>query len=108
SLSSVRASIHLSALHSFPTRRSSDLYGGDEDQFSATGLVYAASRRGTHRPARRHTKFARVRCPRLGRPPSGACNGNDDANCRRRSEEHTSELQSPYDLVCRLLLEKKN
>src|SRR5207248_9442717 len=23
-----------------------------------------------------------------------------------RSEEHTSELQSPYDLVCRLLLEK--
>src|SRR5437867_12765111 len=26
---------------------------------------------------------------------------------RRRSEEHTSELQSPYDLVCRLLLEKK-
>src|SRR5207248_8802203 len=27
---------------------------------------------------------------------------------RGRSEEHTSELQSPYDLVCRLLLEKKN
>src|SRR5207248_4085715 len=26
---------------------------------------------------------------------------------RQRSEEHTSELQSPYDLVCRLLLEKK-
>src|SRR5207248_8597861 len=26
----------------------------------------------------------------------------------KRSEEHTSELQSPYDLVCRLLLEKKN
>src|SRR5207248_8912690 len=26
----------------------------------------------------------------------------------QRSEEHTSELQSPYDLVCRLLLEKKN
>src|SRR5437867_5683959 len=25
-----------------------------------------------------------------------------------RSEEHTSELQSPYDLVCRLLLEKNN
>src|SRR5437867_10604565 len=25
-----------------------------------------------------------------------------------RSEEHTSELQSPYELVCRLLLEKKN
>src|SRR5207248_8240632 len=29
------------------------------------------------------------------------------AAARMRSEEHTSELQSPYDLVCRLLLEKK-
>src|SRR5437867_10165596 len=28
-------------------------------------------------------------------------------NISVRSEEHTSELQSPYDLVCRLLLEKK-
>src|SRR5256885_8014823 len=27
---------------------------------------------------------------------------------RQRSEEHTSELQSPCNLVCRLLLEKKN
>src|SRR5574340_52560 len=27
--------------------------------------------------------------------------------CRLRSEEHTSELQSPKELVCRLLLEKK-
>src|SRR5256885_10316521 len=27
--------------------------------------------------------------------------------CKRRSEEHTSELQSPCNLVCRLLLEKK-
>src|SRR5699024_11818419 len=29
------------------------------------------------------------------------------ATSRRRSEEHTSELQSRFDLVCRLLLEKK-
>src|SRR5580658_8269765 len=28
--------------------------------------------------------------------------------CGVRSEEHTSELQSPCNLVCRLLLEKKN
>src|SRR5699024_12155748 len=28
--------------------------------------------------------------------------------CVQRSEEHTSELQSRFDLVCRLLLEKKN
>src|SRR2546426_9178622 len=30
------------------------------------------------------------------------------AGGRLRSEEHTSELQSPCNLVCRLLLEKKN
>src|SRR5437867_7491772 len=37
------------------------------------------------------------------------CVGRKRRACRRcgRSEEHTSELQSPYDLVCRLLLEKK-
>src|ERR1039457_815045 len=28
--------------------------------------------------------------------------------CLKKSEEHTSELQSPCNLVCRLLLEKKN
>src|SRR5207248_10592597 len=32
---------------------------------------------------------------------------NEQAYKEMRSEEHTSELQSPYDLVCRLLLEKK-
>src|SRR2546426_8827795 len=32
----------------------------------------------------------------------------DRALLRGRSEEHTSELQSPCNLVCRLLLEKKN
>src|SRR5258708_19395521 len=37
--------------------------------------------------------------------------GGDDhpqARLRGRSEEHTSELQSPDHLLCRLLLEKKN
>src|SRR5256885_3023429 len=36
---------------------------------------------------------------------------SSSASCRSpsaRSEEHTSELQSPCNLVCRLLLEKKN
>src|SRR5437867_13012330 len=33
---------------------------------------------------------------------------SDEVGDPCRSEEHTSELQSPYDLVCRLLLEKKN
>src|SRR5256885_9806207 len=34
--------------------------------------------------------------------------GNTDNPQSPRSEEHTSELQSPCNLVCRLLLEKKN
>src|SRR5215204_7811017 len=38
------------------------------------------------------------------RPPGASSFGPE----RRRSEEHTSELQSHSDLVCRLLLEKKN
>src|SRR5437867_8066252 len=49
---------------------------------------------------------------------SGTCSGAEGMGCGLemgvflqagdvRSEEHTSELQSPYDLVCRLLLEKK-
>src|SRR5438105_8570094 len=40
-----------------------------------------------------------------GRGQTGAENGKSGA--ARRSEEHTSELQSRVDLVCRLLLEKK-
>src|SRR4051794_41441660 len=55
---------------------------------------------GSHRfhpgPARCRSASA---CPRS--TPRAAC------GCRR-SEEHTSELQSPVHLVCRLLLEKKN
>src|SRR5256885_11892113 len=43
---------------------------------------------------RAHFRSARVNCPEL-------------LDCARRSEEHTSELQSPCNLVCRLLLEKK-
>src|SRR5947208_7081475 len=61
-------------LHSFPTRRSSDLSCG---------------------------------CPR---DPFGAPPARQAAPCGHphdRSEEHTSELQSPDHLVCRLLLEKK-
>src|SRR2546421_2893242 len=36
------------------------------------------------------------------------CASNAPTASYRRSEEHTSELQSRSDLVCRLLLEKKN
>src|SRR5689334_24712573 len=42
---------------------------------------------------------------RLGRPLPARLQHRRDR--RRRSEEHTSELQSQFHLVCRLLLEKK-
>src|SRR2546421_12286965 len=42
------------------------------------------------------------RCLRTSGAP-----GRDRSRRARRSEEHTSELQSRSDLVCRLLLEKK-
>src|SRR5689334_23903052 len=47
-------------------------------------------------------------------PPKGTCGRSTPARARSRdsrrlprSEEHTSELQSQFHLVCRLLLEKK-
>src|SRR5438132_6962193 len=64
-------------LPSFPTRRSSDLSG------SAKAATLRAVATDGHR-------LAQVDMP-----------------LPKRSEEHTSELQSHSDLVCRLLLEKK-
>src|SRR5438876_4943735 len=40
--------------------------------------------------------------------PDGPILGRDAAGVLSRSEEHTSELQSPVHLVCRPMLEKKN
>src|SRR5207248_11415149 len=77
-------------LHSFPTRRSSDLL----DLLEALLHALAGGGVGRHLSGERRG---------LARPLEAG------ASCRLpRSEEHTSELQSPYDLVCRLLLEKKN
>src|SRR5690349_23007903 len=74
-------------LHSFPTRRSSDLR-----------LLLGDQPRGRlHDPVRHR----RARRPRRRRAPPDRVGG------AARSEEHTSELQSRRDLVCRLLLEKK-
>src|SRR5437867_10006652 len=44
---------------------------------------------------------------RSRKSPNGNSRSRRPRKSRPRSEEHTSELQSPYDLVCRLLLEKK-
>src|SRR2546426_1830982 len=65
------------------------------------------SRAARDRTARRQTGSAR----RPGHR-DGAYRPSDERGVRRRcgvhrSEEHTSELQSPCNLVCRLLLEKK-
>src|SRR6267154_3206136 len=60
--------------------------------FPYTTLFRSACRSGPASPTRcGEAAFA------LARPP----------RTRSRSEEHTSELQSPVHLVCRLLLEKK-
>src|SRR5690606_41918377 len=42
-----------------------------------------------------------------GRQPAGDCQPDRQGESGGRSEEHTSELQSRENLVCRLLLEKK-
>src|SRR5207244_11425215 len=55
------------------------------------------------RPGRRHPRAAR----QAARHPVPHVRGEPAARGCRRSEEHTSELQSPDHLVCRLLLEKK-
>src|SRR2546421_2579762 len=59
------------------------------------------------RPITQKTEKGRIITSRIPPPTDGVfckalfCTG-------KRSEEHTSELQSRSDLVCRLLLEKKN
>src|SRR5438309_9283816 len=81
----------LTYIHSLPTRRSSDLC---ESLAVAHGQVIVGEPAPT--------------------PPRAAVGGHDDAVHRhrgrrpRRSEEHTSELLSQFQLVCRLLLAKKN
>src|SRR5690349_24393973 len=57
------------------------------------------------------SQFRHVHHVRHGRPPQNSGNSAVKLrfflNSEGRSEEHTSELQSRRDLVCRLLLEKK-
>src|SRR5690349_23799596 len=57
----------------------------------------------SHRDAERLEDALEV----VGRHALGAATACARASSRLRSEEHTSELQSRRDLVCRLLLEKK-
>src|SRR5690625_5795756 len=90
-------------LHSFPTRRSSDL--GEESCFFN---VLDEEKQTTHDVIHR---IVQVIENRRQHPVEGAYTtylfneGIDKV--LKRSEEHTSELQSRGHLVCRLLLEKK-
>src|SRR5256885_6285284 len=59
----------------------------------------AMPRRASGSPMRQNTD--------QGRCPSMAAASSRRGEVPARSEEHTSELQSPCNLVCRLLLEKK-
>src|SRR5689334_23690977 len=74
----------------FPTRRSSDLVRPQRGERRA-------------RQGRRHDAGCRRAAGRGGFPAVDRA----ARRCASRSEEHTSELQSQFHLVCRLLLEKK-
>src|SRR5690606_41699301 len=95
--------VGLPALHSFPTRRSSDLvaslgacrdYNFKRHVSSQDGLI----------PADQYARYGREQAiaVAIGREFARPYNSGPE-----RSEEHTSELQSRENLVCRLLLEKK-
>src|SRR5207249_11741015 len=93
-------------LLSFPTRRSSDLSGRYGDLRAAAGIVGTADLRLGDRvapvlEAQVAASRQRFRGIRHGAP------WTEPGEIPTRSEEHTSELQSRFDLVCRLLLEKK-
>src|SRR5207248_10666840 len=96
------------ALPSSPTRRSSDL---SQDGFLALFATLGAG--SVHRQLASHDPFAADAVAQLDAalPPAqphsqgkarlvGVTTPPPDV-IRGRSEEHTSELQSPYDLVCR-------
>src|SRR5207249_9551665 len=53
------------------------------------------------------TRYPASASPVISRSATTASPASPAPASRPRSEEHTSELQSRFDLVCRLLLEKK-
>src|SRR5207244_10766386 len=95
----------LSAQHSFPTRRSSDLI--------CRTSARASTRSSTRWPTASSPRASTASRPSsaIGQTRSAGRTSKDRCCCTAtrvsRSEEHTSELQSPDHLVCRLLLEKK-
>src|SRR5207249_10471744 len=95
-------------LPSFPTRRSSDLKLSHEPLSGVySGMTPWANSQVTIELLRCPARLSQIRIKRSG--GSGRCgrcpNQVAQSAAAGRSEEHTSELQSRFDLVCRLLLE---
>src|SRR5207253_8994843 len=94
--------------HSFPTRRSSDLFSRP---WSTPFTAPLRARPSPSTPARRTPARPRRAGSERSQPARATFmavgGGRLGAAQDRRSEEHTSELQSRGHLVCRLLLEKK-
>src|SRR5690606_39754128 len=92
---------------SFPTRRSSDLVGGatvPAPQPAGLVIEEAGPAKNAYADRKGHSiKHATIHW--WGKPSGQSFEGIRDYLIR--SEEHTSELQSRENLVCRLLLEKK-
>src|SRR2546422_5342950 len=78
-----------------------DARSAAQDVLAAHELAVIFTDRAGHRPV------ARVRPVVAASPLPDVAEGLREPSFRRRSEEHTSELQSRLHLVCRLLLEKK-
>src|SRR5690606_41689126 len=88
------------ALHSFPTRRSSDLLAARLRRARDVALRPGPVRLPPRGDLAQIGWDRLARVARIGHLPRGVAQLG-------RSEEHTSELQSRENLVCRLLLEKK-
>src|SRR5690242_21402263 len=92
----------------FPTRRSSDLTAIAVDPTNPNGVFVATSGGGVWYAPDANGSYPSWSpiTESLGSLAVGAMDVSPTAG--GRSEEHTSELQSHVNLVCRLLLEKKN
>src|SRR5690606_40530838 len=91
-------------LHSFPTRRSSDLVA-DQDHARVPRLALPLGELlGLVDLLGESAPTTTARAAKMSCGTTVRCCGSAAS---KRSEEHTSELQSRENLVCRLLLEKK-